>query len=317
MSVLPAAVSSFNRKRHPYYIFGSDFRDTSAGVTALHYLCHALNCAGEAAFVLNTNASKAGLNVRFLDVVDYRHHYVSRMVPIMVYPEIVSGNPYRAQAVVRYMLNHEGLLTGRKVNPGERDLTFYHSPEFIPEGVTAPEVLQVPVCNDELFAPRFAGPRKHSYLYLGRVRRDEVDFSQLPADIQVLDIHRPRSLQELADLFQTASVLYSYEISGTCACAMLAGCPVLYVRNPNLQTHPDQATFSTDGSAFTDEEGGLERARATVARVRERWQKIKDGFPPQLAHFIHKTQELAESFETNDHTAASMMLQIFPKVQAG
>src|SRR5215211_2567717 len=105
---------SFIGKRHPYYIFAADFRDTSAGVTALHYLCHALNCAGEAAYVLNTKLSNPGLNVRFLAEADCWHHRVSKVVPIMVYPEIVSANPYRALAIVRYMLNHDGLLTGNK-----------------------------------------------------------------------------------------------------------------------------------------------------------------------------------------------------------
>jgi hypothetical protein len=236
------------------------------------------------------------------------------MVPILVYPEIVTVNPYQGLAVVRYMLNHEGLLTGTPVAKGERDLTFYHSPEFIPEGVTSPEVIQIPVCDDELFSPLPSVTRAQSYLYLGRVRREEVDFSQLPADIQILDIHKPRSLKELAALFQTAAVLYSYEISGTCAYAMLAGCPVLYVRNRHLQQHPDLATFSTDGAAFIDEKGGLERARATVGRVRQRWQKIKDGFPSQLDNFIGKTQRFADSFEMNDHSAAHMLRQIFPKV---
>src|SRR5215831_19030316 len=105
----------FSEKRHPYYIFAADFRDTSTGVSALHYLCHALNCSGESAYLLNTFLSKPGLNVRFLSAADCWHHKAGKVVPIMVYPEIVSDNPYNALAIVRYMLNRDGLLTGRKI----------------------------------------------------------------------------------------------------------------------------------------------------------------------------------------------------------
>src|SRR5690242_16888824 len=85
-------VASFGEKRHPYYIFGADYRETSGGVTALHYLCHALNKAGESAYLFNTKISKPGLNVRFLAETDCRHHKSFQAVPIVVYPEIVSDN---------------------------------------------------------------------------------------------------------------------------------------------------------------------------------------------------------------------------------
>jgi len=304
MQFSSARVGRFNPKRHPYYIYAADFRDNSAGVTALHYLCHSLNCAGEAAFLLNTTVTKPGLNVRFLSKADCSHHQESDVVPIMIYPEIVSDNPYNAVAVVRYMLNHDGLLTGRKIEWTGIDLVFYHSPEFVPSGVKSPQIMQVPVLDDDLFSPSKNKPqRKQSYLLISRVNPADIDYSQLPSDVQILDIAHPKSLLELAAIFQTAKVLYSYEISGTCVCAMPCGCPVLYVRNSSLTKIPGQSDYSTNGSAFIDEPNGFERAQATVGRVRKHWQRVKDQFPRQLENFIDKTQAHGDKIGVHNYRA--------------
>ncbi len=299
---------SFNSNRHPYYIFAADFRDTSAGVTALHLLCHALNVSGESAYLLNTTLSKPGLNVRFLIEADCRQDSRSGVMPIMVYPEIVPDNPYKAVAIVRYMLNRDGALNGKKIQRGPTELTFYHAHEFVDEQEAAPEIIQVPVLDDNLFSPpKVPTERIQSYLFISRADRNEIDYWQLPPDVQVLDIDNPKTLVELAAIFQTASALYSYETSGTCVCAMLSGCPVIYVKNSMLAKIPGQADYSTDGSAFIDEVDGLERARLTVGKVREHWQRIKDEFQPQLANFIKKTQAYADSMNGNPHDAAEQI----------
>ena len=43
-------------RRHPYYIVAPGWTRTSAGIRVLHRLCHALNEAGERAFVLRALA---------------------------------------------------------------------------------------------------------------------------------------------------------------------------------------------------------------------------------------------------------------------
>jgi hypothetical protein len=307
----------FTEHRHPYYIFAPEYRESSAGVMTLHYLCHSLNCSGEAAYLLNTNVTKPGLNVRFLTPNDCFHHKSSKTLPIMVYPEIVSDNPYNALAVVRYMLNGDGVLTGRKVEKGEHDLTFYYMRQFVPDDCPSPEILTVPVLYDDLFVPsREPAQRTKKILFLSRTKLSEVDLSLFPQDVEILDAHNPKTLQELAVLFQNASVLYSYEPSGTCTYAMFAGCPVMYVRNSRLQELPFVRDLHGDGCAFMDEPRGFERAQATVAKVREHWRAVKTEFPKQLRHFVDRTQEVATWMSRgNAYSAIKIMQRVFPNAQ--
>jgi len=46
---------------------------------------------------------------------------------ILIYPEIIDGNPFGAKNVVRYFLNREGYVSGNKVNAGPNDFNFSFS----------------------------------------------------------------------------------------------------------------------------------------------------------------------------------------------
>ncbi len=56
---------------------------------------------------------------------------------IVIYPEVIEGNPLKAKNVVRYFLNREGLASGNRVNPSPDDFIlafnamFHASPQAI------------------------------------------------------------------------------------------------------------------------------------------------------------------------------------------
>lgn len=56
---------------------------------------------------------------------------------IVIYPEVIEGNPLKAKNVVRYFLNREGLASGNRVNPSPDDFIlafnamFHESPQAI------------------------------------------------------------------------------------------------------------------------------------------------------------------------------------------
>ncbi len=281
------------KPRHPYYICAPDYRETSSGVCVLHYLCHALNLAGHEAYLAQCVTHPA-LRTPILTDELRRRHIASGQVPIAVYPEVMQGNPIGAPIVVRYILNREGFLTGRAIDASDTDLLFYYTQDFAGDA-NSHNLLLLPIIDSHLFSPpQFPTLRSGSYLYLHRIDRSLVDYSLMPEDVQILSLDQPKTLQQLADIFRSASVLYSYEVSATCTSAMLCGCPVIYMPGGHVTSQPFIEQFGHAGSALYDEEGGLERARTSILQARMRWLDIEKAFWPQLDAFIGTTQRAAE-----------------------
>ncbi|WP_210643417.1 glycosyltransferase family 2 protein [Pseudomonas sp. Tri1] len=284
--------SLHGKPRHPYYIAAPNYRETSSGVCVLHYLCHVLNLSGYEAYLTPCQVNPK-LRTPILTDELRRHHRSLGLAPIAVYSEVVDGNPIGAPIVARYILNREGFLTGRAIKAQKTDLFFYYTQDFGGDSDNS-NLLLLPVIDSELFSPPTESvQRSGNYLYLHRIDRSKVDYSMLPDDIEVLSMANPKTLTELAQIFRTASTLYSYEISATCTEAMLCGCPVVYMPGGHVKTQPFIEQFGDAGSALYDEPGGLERARATVLQARRRWLELEKAFWPQLERFIDITQQVA------------------------
>jgi GT2 family glycosyltransferase len=286
----------------PYYIYAPDYRETSSGICVMHYLCHALNIAGHEAYVALCDVINPALRTPSLtDDIIKRHQDLGR-TPIVVYPEVVSGNPLSGPVVVRYILNRAGFLTGNSLQAGQNDLFFHYAYDFRDESLNT-NMLTLPVIDSELFSPPTEPvERRKSYLYLHRHPLRDVDFAALPSDIEILSLSKPKTLAQLAEIFKSAVALYSYEISATCTEAMLCGCPVIYLKGGHIDTLPFTEHFGDAGAAMYDEPGGLERARASLPQARTRWLEIETTFWEQFEDFIRLTQQAVTDHKANLHT---------------
>lgn len=283
---------------HPYYIYALDYRETSSGICALHYLCHALNLEGFEAYVTGTNVRNEQLKTPLLTDEVIERHAAEQRVPIAVYPEVVTGNPLNAQSVVRYMLNREGVINGNKVEAGEKDLFFYYSSAFTPTISGQFDFLTVPVLDTEIFTtPKIQYPRVVSYLYLNRIPVEAVDFSLLPEDVEILSMATPLSHDQLARKLQVAKTLYSFELSGTCTVAMLCGCPAVKLNLPGFEhlgfSEQNLAVLKGAGFSRSTELDAIEAARQSLPRVAEVYEEIEREFWQQLSVFSEKTQQQA------------------------
>ena len=127
-------IELFRTSSRPYYVWAPDYRETSSGVRVLHLLCHALNSIGEEAYV-TTAVTNPALRTPTLDRGVVERHEASDRKPIAVYPEVVSGNPLGAEAVVRFLLNRPGFLGGdSQFDSAEFVVAYKH--EFVTSGVT-------------------------------------------------------------------------------------------------------------------------------------------------------------------------------------
>lgn len=281
---------------HPYYIYAPDFRDSSAGVVWLHYLCHLLNIHGRDAYVMGCNNVSPNLKTPLLshELVD-KHRQLGR-IPIVIYPEVVSGNPAGADVVVRYLLNFEGALTGRGMEACSDDLRFYAAPILVRDtGERVDGFLAVPSIDTSVFNTNGCGIRKGRLLYRHRYPLDQMDLSLFPSDVHELAMHEPLPLARLAQLLKSAEVLYTYEWSITCVLAVLCGCPVIFMREGGIdETFLEQSYNGPGGFAMFDTPNALEIAHASLPDALANYKGLEKRFWAQLDHFIELTQARSE-----------------------
>lgn len=132
-----------------FVIWAYSFDDRSGGVIALHLLCERLNELGHTAYVWETGrpSLRARPNIgEYVRALRYEVGRTKRLYSsgpfrnprakrkdledaIVVYPEVVEGNPLGSSAVVRWFLHRPGHHTGR-YTAGDNDLCFFYMDSF-------------------------------------------------------------------------------------------------------------------------------------------------------------------------------------------
>lgn len=92
--------------RKKFLIKIDDFDNTSGGIVAMHKLCNDINFLGRTAYVTAKNSNKK-INAPFIGSIEMN---IDEWV--VIYPEIVVGNPYKFKHVARWILNTPGMCGG-------------------------------------------------------------------------------------------------------------------------------------------------------------------------------------------------------------
>ena len=101
------------KKNLPYIIVTPSYVPNSGGIIALHKLCHDLNQMGERAFLHHLNVDKKNYfetNRNYQTPIADEN--IIRSDSIILYPEIVNGNPLNGKNIVRWLLNRPGEIGG-------------------------------------------------------------------------------------------------------------------------------------------------------------------------------------------------------------
>ncbi|QEL56619.1 glycosyltransferase [Chromobacterium paludis] len=278
----------------PYYFFIPPFRETSGGVRALHYLCHVLNVAGQEAYVVNPGTSP-NLRTPVLSAEIRLGHQKAGREAVVVYPEVVHGNPLGARFVVRFLLNIPGFLVGaglHELDWSESDLIYSHGLDIIPDGWDVP-LLQVPLIDTRIYNSEGVDDSKRKGTLLWLHRYPQRGGEQLPITRDAYEISfkdGEKSPVELAELYRSAELLYTYEHTTACFEALLCGCPVVYLPNPQMLPKPMHSYFGDDGTAWGHSPAEIAKAKATVGKVWGNYQGLQDVFWDELEAFIERTQ---------------------------
>ena len=209
-----------------FLIWAPGYTHRSSGVRALYRLCHHLNACGYASAMLSPRkAQPSGWNTP--------RHAGPIGNSIVVYPEIVSGNPLRARRVVRWALNNPGLLGGDR-RFADEEMVFVYDPqrlEIVSRATSEPlgprRVLWVGLVDPTHIYPDPSIPRTIdcSFTYKGRALRERFP---LPADSQLVPLESiTPTFAALGDVLRRTRTLYSYDhYSNLLREAVICGCDV-------------------------------------------------------------------------------------------
>lgn len=305
----------YTANRRPYYIYAPDYVRISAGIKALHLLCHYLNKMGEEAYV-HTRQTNLKLRTPLLTDEVLKRHTAIGAQPIAVYPEILHGNPLNTKHVVRYILNHPGLLGGPKTFGDSELLICYHS-EFQNEAskINNQLILTTPTVDISIFnnEDNEHDDKRNGYLiYPGRYNLARQEHPDLFEKGTVITYQWPQTHEELAALLRKSTALYCFSNSAIAAEALLCGCPVVMMPSPfsvrPKDFHdPDKIGCFVErpGISSGDSEAELELARQNTIAFQETCRQERQDFVAQLAQFIKLSQDMPGSTPTADSAPAN------------
>jgi len=191
----------------PYIIMAPEYRHNSAGVRALYRLKDEL--------------LKRGYRVSVCQGSDGK--WTAPRGSIVVYPEIVPGNPLKGKTVARWVLNYPGLLDGDK-EYDKSEIIFTWSELYY----DAP-LLMLPLIED--FFRDEKRPRSGSCFWVGKgLYTGLVNDQKHPSDAVEITYAWPETREELAKFLNEKEVFYTYDNNTLLTReAEMCGCKVVVI----------------------------------------------------------------------------------------
>jgi hypothetical protein len=292
----------------PYYIVTPSYVRTSAGIKVLHMLAHSLNRKGYRTWLIihpyqDARSVSPDLTTPLLtdEIIDA--HHKQGLNPVVVYPETISGNPFNATCVARYILNYPGLLGGDTMFD-EDEYCFGYTQSLAEASGQTNRVLFIPASDPAVFYPPPAGTvRQGTCYYWGKFQEHHQGTTfGVPSDSIEISRRYPdkQGPKEIAEILRRVERLYVFENTALAIEAILCECPVVFMPNPYLTEVIAAQEMGWDGMAWGDSLEEIQRATHTVEQAAINYLQYYKIFWRSLEQFIKDTQVKAS--ESNPKT---------------
>lgn len=301
----------FKGLRRPlhYVIYAPGYSQDVGGVMALHSLCDVLVRTGARASIWPFNIApqnppaklrqRIKLAVRNLlappapmPLVVRPRHRTPVATPadlrhaVVIYPEVVEGNPLGAERVVRWFLNKPGRLTG-KTGFGQGELYFFFQEAFNDPSINPhpDNKLMLITVLDDVYRVTNAGPRSGT-CYILRKGKSRVPNPEA-LDGVVID---GKSHAEVAAIFNACEYCVSYDLYTMYSYyASMAGCKSVVMPEPGVSKAEWQPVDAlTYGIAYGFDD--LRHAEQTKPQMIEYFKRQEQDNTKAVVEFRQKCE---------------------------
>lgn len=260
------------------------YAENSGGILALHTLAHNIALCGEKSFI-TTKKKRAD----YLGEQIPEEEAIKMTDKIVIYPEVLYGNPYNSDKVVRWLLNTRGVINFRVGNgeDGENDLVYKWSSAYKAEDESKVVGYLTAIDNHlDIFYNRHEERKQDCYI----VRKGKNTHVHSENAINIEDYS---SNKYLADIFNKCERFICYD--NACYLTVLATlCGCLPIVIPNGEFTAQQWYNSLPsyryGIAYGFDE--IKHALATKYMVRENLIYTEQESLNQTKKFIKKSYSI-------------------------
>lgn len=282
--------SLFKSHHNPYYIHAPNYRQSSAGIRALHYLCHFLNECGYEAYI-TPNVTRAGLRTPRINGQILREHFLCGKNPIFIYPEIYNGNPLNGATIARWLLNKPGHLGGDRFF-SKSELIFYYANWTLHEDIDGKH-LYIPTLDRSIFNNENNKLEKHRQGFCYYANKFLLFGGKIPKDIQQHGIslgqENKLSAQEIANYLRRSEFLYCFEQSAIIEEARACGCPVLIF--PSDYSPEKDWLTPPPGVALAKNINDIRKLKKELGNISHEEREIFEFTIKLIHNFINDTQD--------------------------
>lgn len=299
----------FTESSHPFYVISPPYVRNSAGVKALHALCHYLNLLGENAYMHIFPAdfndsnlfpyylhelSKPHLNPDLLtplltdEIADY--HFTQGKTPICILPEVYD-NTLDAPFIVRYILNFPGLLAPKYKQP--QDMTIAYS-KRLAEYVGAGDSIHIPTLDLNYFFVNENIKKTETCYYAGKCKDIYNSSIELPIPEGCIEILRSSQMpqSEVRDIFWRSNYFYCFEDTALATEAVLCGCTTVFMPNENFVNAPIALyELGSNGFSWGNDPASIKEADETKYGLREKIEAYYSAVPKKIADFSERAKK--------------------------